>query len=730
MASSDEEGENFPDSVTDYEFFNQENKHVSFAFLPLLWPKDKPVDNGNLRMFLYGVSDDGLRKIYKKVVAWRYELSYVQPEISVLCAGNLWVKLLKPKHLFETTIRSILIAIHCLHFVKHNVEATKKSIWCHLSRVFSGYEVSPSEVDLMNHISLIRNAAKRDKTLMSSEYILGILLEKPTKGKVLQMEGWPVKKADFIVDDVEDPCELDDSVDYEEDDLFDTCCTLCDNGGDILSCEGRCMRSFHATEASGEGLCDSLGLSAAQVNAIPIFKCKNCRFQQHQCFICGKLGSSDLSSNPKVFPCIAANCGRFYHPKCVSKELWKRNDTLEEQEDLERKIAAGESFTCPVHKCFVCKHVEDREVHDLQFAVCRRCPKSYHRKCLPREITFEDDYENGILQRAWDGLLLKRILIYCLAHDIDPNLGTPKRNHVVFPGMFEEKNHVSEQRMTGVNVLSNKRKVIPYHRAAEAVVERKISKQADKSHCYNFKGSESTRQVGKARIKPSSESRKNLRFSNLTSDSRGLDRKQKQSCLNPIDTEVEKRITALMEEVNSSFDVDEFKKRQILPSNYKTSQSALVRTLTKVKVEVTVNAVRTALQMLENGETIDAAKAVCSAEMLLQIPLWKKRLDVYLAPFIHGLSYSSYGRHFTKSDKLQEIIERLHWYVQDGDTIVDFCCGANEFSCLMKAKLDIMGKNCHFKNYDLFPAKNDFNFERKDWFTVNPKELPEGSRLA
>lgn len=37
--------------------------------------------------------------------------------------------------------------------------------------------------------------------------------------------------------------------------------------------------------------------------------------------------------------------------------------------------------------------------------------------------------------------------------------------------------------------------------------------------------------------------------------------------------------------------------------------------------------------------------------------------------------------------------------------IVDFCCGSNEFSCLMKEKLDKVGKCCFFKNYDLFPPK-------------------------
>ena len=53
-------------------------------------------------------------------------------------------------------------------------------------------------------------------------------------------------------------------------------------------------------------------------------------------------------------------------------------------EELEKKIAAGESFTCPIHKCCVCKQGEKNKDPQLQFAVCRRCPKSYHRKCLPR----------------------------------------------------------------------------------------------------------------------------------------------------------------------------------------------------------------------------------------------------------------------------------------------------------------------------------------------------------
>lgn len=78
---------------------------------------------------------------------------------------------------------------------------------------------------------------------------------------------------------------------------------------------------------------------------------------------------------------------------------------------------------------------------------------------------------------------------------------------------------------------------------------------------------------------------------------------------------------------------------------------------------------------------------------------------MYLAPFIHGMRYTSFGRHFTKKEKLIEIVDRLHWYVQPGDTIVDFSCGLNDFSQFMKEKLDKVGKRCNFKNYDVIRPK-------------------------
>ncbi|BFG29706.1 hypothetical protein CerSpe_159800 [Prunus speciosa] len=48
----------------------------------------------------------------------------------------------------------------------------------------------------------------------------------------------------------------------------------------------------------------------------------------------------------------------------------------------------------------------------------------------------------------------------------------------------------------------------------------------------------------------------------------------------------------------------------------------------------------------------------------------------------------------------------------------------------MNKKLEEMGKKCFYKNYDFIQPKNDFNFEKRDWMTVQPKELPSGSHLV
>lgn len=82
----------------------------------------------------------------------------------------------------------------------------------------------------------------------------------------------------------------------------------------------------------------------------------------------------------QVFMCDVALCGKYYHPLCIVKEICPR----EKQRARAKNIQEGvESFTCPLHKCKKCGKPEDKEVGDLKLARCRRCPQSWHKKCLP-----------------------------------------------------------------------------------------------------------------------------------------------------------------------------------------------------------------------------------------------------------------------------------------------------------------------------------------------------------
>ncbi|KAK4278388.1 hypothetical protein QN277_016241 [Acacia crassicarpa] len=765
MASSDDEAEVHPQSVSNYHFEDDEKVPISFSVLPIQWSEsEEGTDGESGQVFLDGFADNGLQKVFMQVVAWKFDISGVKPEISVLSKkGRQWVKLEKPKKWFADTIRTILITIHFLHHVQKNPETSAKSVSGYLSKDLSYYEVRPSQNDLLNHLPLIREAVKRNATLAKSKLLL-ILLEKPGRVKVIDEEANNLAKPEFIVDDdvtgedddVSD--EADDVINEaandseEEDDLFDSVCVLCDNGGTLLCCDGICMRSFHATEEDGsvDGAdCDSLGYTQEEVDGIKSFICRNCEYSQHQCFVCGKLGNSNKSSCPEVFKCDVATCGHFYHLRCVAKELWKN-------------IADGESFICPIHTCCICKGRENKDKHELQFAVCRRCPTAYHRKCLPREIAFEDD-EEGFPQRAWTDLLPnKRILIYCLKHELDEELGTPIRDHVRFPKIkravqeigssFEEETKASiqdrscltekcsfkkasskkgfEHSIPGPNVsrkrksndvlgrnLNEKKKSIPEKRKILDGQESQVllgQRQCDASMTKSFKKIEFGVHEG-------NKANKSLAFKHTN--------KELNSTLPQPDFDTERRLLDLFKEATSSISLDDVSKKLNFAYTQPSLRTYVDKTITAGKLEGSVDAVRTALRRLDEGKSIEDATSVCDLDILKQLFKWRDKLRVYLAPALNGNRYTSHGRHFTKVEKLEGIVDRLHWYVKTGDTIVDFCCGANDFSILMNRKLEETGKKCFYKNYDLFPTKNDFHFEMRDWMSVKRKELPRGSKL-
>ncbi|KAM4093043.1 hypothetical protein ACB094_06G085900 [Castanea mollissima] len=724
--ASDEESEIVAEFVTNYDFIDHVGNPVSFSVLPLQWSE-----------------------------AWRFQLSYVQPEICVLSKEKSWITLQKPRKAFENTIRTILVTVHWLHFVKKNPEASAKSLRNHLMKTFSSFEVEPSENDVLDHIQLITEAAKRDKPLVKSK------------------DAQKRKRLNFIV--YSDDEEEYDIVFGEEDNelyLYDHVCSICDNGGEILCCEGKCLRSFHANIGSGaEDFCETLGYTDAQVKAMPIFLCRNCKYQQHQCFVCGKLGFSDKSSDAEpadVFPCVSATCGHFYHPECVAKLLHPHQDM--QAQKLQKQIAAGESFICPAHKCFVCKQGENKNVHELQFALCWRCPNAYHRKCLPWGICFEYNNDEDILPRAWDGLLPNRILIYCLDHEINKELGTPLRDHLKFPDAKGiKKQHEGEKLSSKKKAVASTKGMVCDNLSAGKIISKLPNRV--KKMCNSVKGGDSTKNIEKRCFRQDFDSlekqntidsvgksvKENIRsipcksFTAVESKSSTKNSKSKKQKLSSgkikntileesvmikssssefvLNADMKNRILDLMKNSTASFNNEEFIRRQKVQGADAYYESVLGKSITQGKVECSVKAIQTALQSLEEGCSIEDAKAVCEPEILWQIFKWKRKLSVNLATFLYGKRYTSFGRHFTKVDKLKEIVNRLHCYVQNGDMIVDFCCGSNDFSCLMKEKLKKTGKGCTFKNYDLFRAKNDFSFEKRDWMSVNPEELPNGSQL-
>ncbi|CAM8995170.1 unnamed protein product [Rhodiola kirilowii] len=100
MSSSDDEGEIVPHAVLNYHFVDGNDEPVSFAELPVHWSDDENFNGAESNIFLHGTSHDGLQKIYKQVTAWKFDLSFTNPEISVYSKDKNWIKLRKAKKKF------------------------------------------------------------------------------------------------------------------------------------------------------------------------------------------------------------------------------------------------------------------------------------------------------------------------------------------------------------------------------------------------------------------------------------------------------------------------------------------------------------------------------------------------------------------------------------------------------------------------------------------------------
>ncbi|KAL3685775.1 hypothetical protein R1sor_003797 [Riccia sorocarpa] len=203
-------------------------------------------------------------------------------------------------------------------------------------------------------------------------------------------------------------------------------CALCDDGGDLLICDGPCSRYFHAFPGTGkESFCKTLGLSRKETK-VERWYCKNCEYKQHQCFICGQLGSMDTPlGRPEVYMCVVPSCKRFYHAHCLAELV-----DLPNFRNKEIAYRTGtESLVCPRHKCDTCRVTELTPGSLVQ---CRRCPKAWHRSCFTNFISSGERPSTIIWNHD------TQEFVYCKEHKVCPSLQTPSRDHIRFPEVVEE----------------------------------------------------------------------------------------------------------------------------------------------------------------------------------------------------------------------------------------------------------------------------------------------------
>eukprot|EP01133_Synstelium_polycarpum_P008444 gene8444-9933_t len=162
-----------------------------------------------------------------------------------------------------------------------------------------------------------------------------------------------------------------------------TICTVCEKPGDLLMCDGACLRSFHP---------DCIG-SASLPTPGSRWECDDCLNQQNSCFACKKRGIVNMD----LLKCKVHQCGKFYHYKCVSEfPLAKMVNTKSPR------------FNCPLHYCAQCGVSGDGK----QSVHCFRCPTAFHVICMP--------CAPGVKNLTKSKVTRKTGLILCPKHHGDP----------------------------------------------------------------------------------------------------------------------------------------------------------------------------------------------------------------------------------------------------------------------------------------------------------------------
>jgi len=126
-------------------------------------------------------------------------------------------------------------------------------------------------------------------------------------------------------------------------------CSICEDGGELLMCDGQCGRSFHYKCLNLDSLPDD-----------DIWLCDQCKSGKYVCYICKE-------DNTKVptRKCSILTCYKYYHVDCA-------------QENPNTQMQDANNFICSRHICDLCLQAEFDNTTIMQ---CFRCPTAYHHEC-------------------------------------------------------------------------------------------------------------------------------------------------------------------------------------------------------------------------------------------------------------------------------------------------------------------------------------------------------------
>ena len=166
-------------------------------------------------------------------------------------------------------------------------------------------------------------------------------------------------------------------------------CVLCEDGGELIICDGPCLRTFHMQCLGMDEMPDGRQ-----------WFCPDCQNKKHICLICGLVGT-DAQSNTFPFAkkddgfcCSMVRCGRYYHKSCLeskSEKVTFFTGTVGEARSVPSK------FRCPQHYCATCDVIKTSG--GSMMMKCNRCECSYHMTCVDKSKTQRISKSNIVCEK-------------------------------------------------------------------------------------------------------------------------------------------------------------------------------------------------------------------------------------------------------------------------------------------------------------------------------------------